>query len=230
MERYTIEDIEIIRRKSGISYEEAVNLLEYHNGNLAKALVDLERNGRIKPESQQKACDAPKNSEAKQKACHIFTRLYRARVMVKKSDVVILNLSMLFSALALLISPHLVIIGLILILVLGYRISFVKNSKDFSGDNIENMVRNAASNVKQTVTSFAKDIGASTDEKAKGGAAQPMEGGRSFYQAGPQAAAPADQTPPARPESTRPVSVNCPQDGDIQVKEENDGYTEATIR
>ena len=42
MAKYTIEDIEILRQKSGISYEEAVNLLEYHNGSLARALIDLE--------------------------------------------------------------------------------------------------------------------------------------------------------------------------------------------
>lgn len=45
MASYTIEDIELIRRKSGISYQEAVSLLDYHNGNVARALVDLERNG-----------------------------------------------------------------------------------------------------------------------------------------------------------------------------------------
>ena len=55
MASYTIEDIELIRRKSGISYQEAVALLDYHNGNVARALVDLERNGRIKPESSQTA-------------------------------------------------------------------------------------------------------------------------------------------------------------------------------
>ena len=48
MAKYTFEDIEILRQKSGISYEEAVNLLEYHNGSLARALVDLEKNGRLK--------------------------------------------------------------------------------------------------------------------------------------------------------------------------------------
>ena len=52
MASYTIEDIELIRRKSGISYQEAVALLDYHNGNVARALVDLERNGRIKPEAE----------------------------------------------------------------------------------------------------------------------------------------------------------------------------------
>ena len=36
MAGYTIEDIDIIRKKSGISYQEAIALLEYHNGNLAR--------------------------------------------------------------------------------------------------------------------------------------------------------------------------------------------------
>ena len=58
MASYTIEDIELIRRKSGISYQEAVSLLDYHNGNVARALVDLERNGRLKPDVA--AQDAPK--------------------------------------------------------------------------------------------------------------------------------------------------------------------------
>ena len=41
MAAYTIEDIELIRRKSGISYQEHVALLDYHNGNVARALGDL---------------------------------------------------------------------------------------------------------------------------------------------------------------------------------------------
>ena len=55
MAKYTIEDIEILRQKSGISYEEAVNLLEYHNGSLARALVDLEKNGLLKNDASSSA-------------------------------------------------------------------------------------------------------------------------------------------------------------------------------
>lgn len=50
MAAYTIEDIELIRRESGISYQEAVSLLDYHNGNVARALIDLERSGKLKYE------------------------------------------------------------------------------------------------------------------------------------------------------------------------------------
>ena len=48
MEPYTIEDIELLRKKSGMTYQEAVALLDYHDGNLARALIDLEKNGRLK--------------------------------------------------------------------------------------------------------------------------------------------------------------------------------------
>ena len=51
MEAYTIEDIETIRKKSGLTYQEAVALLDYHNGSLARALIDLEKNGRLKEDN-----------------------------------------------------------------------------------------------------------------------------------------------------------------------------------
>lgn len=93
MASYTIEDIELIRRKSGISYQEAVSLLDYHNGNVARALVDLERNGRLKPDAA--AQDAPKSAEKKASTAaaskskggfmHFINKLYRARVKVARA-------------------------------------------------------------------------------------------------------------------------------------------------
>ena len=51
MASYTIEDIELLRKKSGMTYQEAVALLDYHDGNLARALIDLEKNGRLKEDT-----------------------------------------------------------------------------------------------------------------------------------------------------------------------------------
>ncbi len=225
MERYTIEDIEILRRKSGISYEEAVNLLEYHNGNLARAMVDLERNGRIKPQAEQKksSCCATSGSSSK-KASNFFSRLYRFRLIVKKGNVTIVNLSMLFSIIALLISPHLVFLGLIVLLVLGYRVTFETDSADFASDNLESMVKNAAQNVKSTVNNLTRDLGGNDKP-----AAPKQDDGRSFYQSEATRPAPAAQTPPAPPAQTTPVSVQYQDDGKVDVKEDADGYSEATI-
>ena len=223
MERYTIEDIEILRRKSGISYEEAVNLLEYHNGNLARALVDLERNGRMKPQADQKHFTHTGGVNAK-KASNFFGRLYRFRFVVKKGSITIINLSLLFSLISLLISPHLVILGLIVLLVLGYRVSFVTDSTDFAGENLESMVKNAAQNVKSTVNSFAKEFTpAEKQESPK------QEDSRSFYQSETSRPAPVEQTPPAPKAQTTPVSVQYQDNGKVEVREEDDGFSEATI-
>lgn len=234
MERYTIEDIELIRRKSGISYQEAVALLDYHNGNVARALVDLERNGRIKPESAQHAYG--KGSARKTGFSNLMTRLYQCRLKIKKGSIPILNLSLLFSVVALIISPHLVILGIILCLILGYHISFVKRDADFATENLERMVKNAAQNVKSSVGDIARGFSdaLNTDEKTQAPSENPQDTPkaapqkRSFYQSNPAATtAPVDYTGRA-PVLQVPVQVES-QDGKVEYSQDQDGYGNATI-
>ena len=210
MSKYTFEDIEILRQKSGISYEEAVNLLEYHNGSLARALVDLEKNGRLK--TGKPSGDEHKNIQG------AFTFLYRLRLRVRKDEAVVVNLSSLFVILALITAPHLVIIGPIICLVLGYRINNDRNSREFSSDTFDSMVKNAKDNVQHTVSSFAQQFsqGAGKENKTGGDAAQDRP------------------APPPRTESaasgTRPVNVQFPDGGSVDVRDDGDGYHEADIR
>ena len=85
---------------------------------------------------------------------HWFSFLYRTRVKVAKDDTPILNLSLIFSALAILSAPWLAVAGLIVALALGYRFSLERNAKDFSGD-FEQVVHSAAANVRAAVDSIA---------------------------------------------------------------------------
>ena len=240
MASYTIEDIELIRKKSGISYQEAVALLDYHNGNVARALVDLERNGRIKPENQQKASTSSSGISHNNRGVlsRLFSKFYRFRLKVKKGDIVIANLSLLFFLLALMISPHLVIIAAILVLILGYRVSFDKNDRAFASANLEKMVRNAADNVKSTVSDFAKGFedGFARDKdesEAKRDAQQkpsqePKKDDRSFYQSNPAATTYHTAYTGSAPTIQVPVQVES-QDGSVSVEDDKDGYTNATI-
>ena len=237
MATYTIEDIELIRRKSGISYQEAVALLDYHNGNVARALVDLERNGRIKPETSQPRQNT--NDYNKKGFMNFMTRLYQFRLKVKKGSTTILNLSLLFSILALIISPHLVIIGAILMLILGYHVSFDKRDPDFASDNLEHMVRNAGENVKDAVGDFTRgfeeafsDNAAKPSQSAPAETAEPVapQPERSYYTSNPAAVSqppvydPASQVPTIQV----PVQVES-QDGSVHLDADSDGYHSATI-
>jgi len=130
---------------------------------------------------------------------------------VKKDKTTIVNLSSLFVVLLLSTAPHICVIGLIISLVLGYHISVDRDCTDFAEDNFDDMVKNARSNVQNTVNSFAQQF---SGEKSKT----------------------EDNTEPAQPRTesaasgTRPVNVQFPDGGSVNVRDEGDGYHEADIR
>jgi len=234
MAAYTIEDIELIRRKSGITYQEAVSLLDYHNGNVARALVDLERNGRIQPEAahtaqktttSSTASSTARKSSAKNDFVDLITKLYRARVKVSKDGTPIINISALFSILSVIVAPHIVIIGAIISLVLGYKFTFSKNDPAFAGENLERMVRSAADNVKASVGDFARGFQEVNEDTTAKTAAQPAEEQKSYYAARPTATA---AYRPDVPTLNVPVQVES-SDGSVTVEGDQEGYTSATI-
>lgn len=231
MAAYTIEDIELIRRKSGISYQEAVALLDYHNGNIARALVDLERNGRIKegaetPKNKQHGFSATVNGKpvTKSTVMDLVHKCFRARVKIRREETVILNISSLFAVLSLLISPHLVILGAILALVLGYKVSFDKHDHDFDGENLERTVRNAAENVKHSVNDLTKSFQTGGTEKTPPRSEGNPAEERSYY----SAPRPEPTCRPACPTLNVPVQVES-QDGSVTIAEDNEGYSSATV-
>ena len=151
MASYTIEDIEMLRKKSGMTYQEAVSLLDYHDGNLARALIDLEKSGWLKEDIKMEnvsrtnmGTTQSRHSETKEKALNILQKLYRCRVKVQKGKTPIVNFSVLFGALCLILAPHMTIFGFILSLILGYQFSFTKLDEDFASESLEKMVKNAA--------------------------------------------------------------------------------------
>lgn len=229
MAAYTIEDIELIRRKSGISYQEAVALLDYHNGNVARALVDLERNGRIKEGSEAPKQKVPFSSAAgkgngKSAVMNLLHKCFRARLKVRREDTPILNVSSLFVALSLLISPHLVVVGAILAMVLGYRITF-ETDHAFDGENLERTVRNAAENVKSSVSDFTRGFqSAMNEEKAADSTAEKTAGERSYYTAN----RPEPTYRPSYPTMNVPVQVES-QDGNVTIESDSEGYSSATV-
>ena len=165
MESYSIEDIELLRKKSGLSYQEAVALLDYHNGDLARALIDLEKSGRLKEETTMNNHETKQtrekdgtHGEVRTKALNILQRLYRSRIKVAKGETAVVNLSVLFGGACLLLAPHMTIAGIIISMLLGYKFSFSNMDAAFSSDSLERMVRNAAQNARSSVTSVVQSF------------------------------------------------------------------------
>ena len=106
----------------------------------------------------------------------------------------------------------------VLALALGYRINIDRDSREFSSETFDSMVKNAKENVQHTVSSFAQQFS--------------QNGGKSQEHSQEE---PRDRpTPPPRTESaasgTRPVNVQFPDGGSVDVRDDGDGYHEADIR
>lgn len=86
-------------------------------------------------------------------ANNIFSKLYRTRIKVTKDSTTIINLSLAFSIVSALLAIWLVVIGVVVALLLGYRFSIQKEAPEFSGD-LKEVVDDAADNVKDVVRSF----------------------------------------------------------------------------
>jgi hypothetical protein len=204
MSKFTIQDIEVIRRKSGISYNEAVSLLKYHNGSLSQALLDLEKNGRI----LEKEVNLNNHGHAHSRRRNFFHVLYRLRLKIHKDDIPIVNMSSLFLIVALLFSPWTVIIGILFALVLGYRIRIDRNSSEFEDVSLEETLKHAGENLKHTVDSIMRET--EKDEKAE--------------------TAPRENRSESPASGTKPVDVELPQEAEFTVKDDGDGFHEASIR
>lgn len=167
MASYTLEDVELIRNKSGVSYEEAINLLDSHNGDAARVLADLEKKGRLKENNGTRAAETrTEQKDGGSKIMSFIQKLYRTRIKVLKGETTIVNLSVLFMALAVLIfSPHLAILSLILGLILGYRITIDKDDEAFREEKVDVLVKNAADNVKQAVSGISREINNAVEKK-----------------------------------------------------------------
>ena len=210
MSGYTIEDIDVLRRKSGISYQEAIALLEYHNGDLVQALVDLERNGKLRKEEEE-----PKK---KNSILNILHHIYCMRLIIRKDDVTVANLSIAFCLICLIFATYLTIFACILSLILGYRFAFLKHDRDFDGTDIQKAFQHAADNVKSSLGGMAKGFSDSLNATEKS-----SEKSFSFYDQ--PASNQASSSQKGRPTPRRVDS----QDGSVHFEEDPDGYSSATI-
>ena len=123
--KYTLEDIETLRAKTGVSYEEAVTLLDKYDGDMARALIELEKRGELGGK-KDKGFYINVDGDAAGAARSLWRKGCDTRVVVERDGVTLVNLSVLFMLLALLLGWRLVIVAAILALALGCRVKLVR--------------------------------------------------------------------------------------------------------
>ena len=122
---YSLEDVETLRSKAGLSYEEAVSLLDKYDGDLARALIELEKRGQVNGKTDVKF-DAEEIVEWIKKMWH---KGMNTRVVIERKGEMLINLPMLFLILMLILGPYAFIAAAVLMLVTGCSVSLKGEDK-----------------------------------------------------------------------------------------------------
>ena len=126
--KYTLEEVEYIRTKANVTYDEVIALLDAYEGDVVRVMAELERAGKLHSKSSSE-----KSFGVTLKA--LLRKGYENRMVVRKGDRTIANFSIIFMLVALCFAFHLTIPALLFAVLFGYKINFRKEegaAKDFS--------------------------------------------------------------------------------------------------
>ena len=123
---YTLEDVETLRSKAGVSYEDAVSLLDKYDGDVARALIELEKRGQLNQTAQS-------SKFTLEECCEWLKSLWHkgmtTRVVVERKGERMINLSVLFLVLMLILGPYAIIAALLLMLISGCNVSILSEGR-----------------------------------------------------------------------------------------------------
>lgn len=118
---YTLEDVETLRSKAGVSYEEAVALLDKYDGDVARALIELEKRGQLGANTAQSSKFS--FEEAVTWVHNLWEKSLKTRICVERKGEVLINLSVLFLVLMLILGPYAMVAAAVLTLLSGCSVS-----------------------------------------------------------------------------------------------------------
>lgn len=123
---YSLEDVETLRAKAGVSYEDAVSLLEKYDGDVARALIELEKRGQLGKESQGEKFDL-------ESACEWIRNMWHkgliTRLVIERKGELLINLPLLIVILMLLLGPYAVLCAAVITLISGCSISLRRDGQ-----------------------------------------------------------------------------------------------------
>ncbi|MCY6369275.1 DUF4342 domain-containing protein [Clostridium ganghwense] len=143
----SLEQIDLLRKRAHVNYEEAKEALEKCNGEIVDALVYLEKAKKIK-ENKISECQNKFFSKIK----NIIRKGNKTRVVIKKEESNILNISVNVAALFTIFATPVALVAFILALGTKHKIRLEKNSGEDSSIN------KVLDKMSTTVTTIVDDV------------------------------------------------------------------------
>ncbi|NLM04417.1 MAG: DUF4342 domain-containing protein [Clostridiales bacterium] len=118
-----LEDIDIIRERTNLSYKEAKEVLEKANGDIVEALIAIEEESDVK--WTENINDTA--SEILRKLKKIIEKGNVTKIILKKDDEIILNIPVTAGAIGVILAPIVALLGISAALVTKAKIEIIQD-------------------------------------------------------------------------------------------------------
>lgn len=138
-----LEQIDQLRQRANVTYEEAKTALEACNGDMVEALVYLERNNKVKRNYSQ---DGEYGFISAVK--RLIKKGQETKFVMKKQEKVVINVPVNIVILTTVFAPPVTVIGVVVGLCTNHRIKFVKaDGKDMEINKVFDKMSTAVAKV-----------------------------------------------------------------------------------
>jgi uncharacterized protein DUF4342 len=169
MAEITLEKMDIIRERTGVSYSEAKEALEACQGNVVDALVYLENKQKENNDTFAEDMYTTKD-EFKKWLKDLINKGNITRIKVKKDDKVLIDIPVnagIAAGMFAFIWPQLLGIGIITAVVTRITVEITKS--DGSVEVVNTIIKNAVDEMKNKVTDFKDDVEQKVNKKDEKG-------------------------------------------------------------
>ena len=123
MGNITLEQIDLIMQRANVSYTEAKEALEQCGGDTVEALLLLEKANKVKPQAETSSNNNASNTANTCKG--FFSKLHATSFIIRKGENTIINIPLTVAILALIFCCYISIVGLVIALILGYKVEII---------------------------------------------------------------------------------------------------------
>lgn len=148
----SLEKVDIIRDRTGVSYKEAKEALEAANGNVVDALINIEEAG----DKKWTETISVRGNEAVDKLKGIVKSGNVNRIRVKKDEYVILDIPVTAGAISAVVVPQLTAIGTAVALLSKCTIEVERPNKQTI--NVTEAITNTADDIASKIKNVADDL------------------------------------------------------------------------
>lgn len=173
MENQHMENIDFLRERADLSYEEAVVLLERFDGDVTRCIIELERQGKLKQAAQtgqQDGAGADGQTEDRQRAYEAHraraaraSNILFAHVRVMRGERMLINLPFIVLLIGALFSLRLTVCAILLLFLTGCRVHWRKGEATrWEAKSFHVYADQVAENIRCTADSVANAVKGST--------------------------------------------------------------------